>query len=458
MIRFYNSITQKKEDFSPITKGKVKLYTCGPTVYDNAHIGNFRTFLFEDFLKRTLLALGYDVYHVMNITDVDDKTIQKSNIEKKSLREITKHYISNFKDDLKALSILPPDQFPNATDHIDQMIDMIQALIDKGYAYPTDDGSVFFAIDSYKNYGTLSNIDMDQAVRGERVVSDEYNLDNPSDFALWKAYKKEDGNVKWDSPWGVGRPGWHIECSAMSIEYLGPHFDIHCGGVDNKFPHHENEIAQSICATGKPFVNFWMHSEFLTVDGGKMSKSLGNYYFLNDIIDEGMTVQEFRFIVLSSHYRSKVNFSLDKKYEAKMAIQRIMELKDRLEEFEESASDDLPSDAGKFISALENDLDSPTALAVLFEWLRKTNVKLDKNELSKSDIQKGNHFITFFNSIFGVLYEKFEIPKNIIELVKKRERARENNDWVKSDEIRKELNINGWNVKDTPTGPKIIQI
>ena len=458
MIRFYNSITQKKEDFSPITKGKVKLYTCGPTVYDNAHIGNFRTFLFEDFLKRTLLALGYDVYHVMNITDVDDKTIQKSNIEKKSLREITKHYISNFKDDLKALSILPPDQFPNATDHIDQMINMIQALIDKGYAYPTDDGSVFFAIDSYKNYGKLSNINMDQTVRGERVVSDEYNLDNPSDFALWKAYKKEDGNVKWDSPWGVGRPGWHIECSAMSIEYLGPHFDIHCGGVDNKFPHHENEIAQSICATGRPFVNFWMHSEFLTVGGGKMSKSLGNYYFLNDIIDEGMTVQEFRYIVLSAHYRSKVNFALDKRYEAKMAIQRIMELKDRLEEFEESESDDLPSDADKFISALENDLDSPAALAVLFEWLRKTNSKLDKNEFSKSDIQKGNHFITFFNSIFGILYEKFEIPKNIIELVKKRERARENNDWVKSDEIRKELNINGWNVKDTPTGPKITQI
>ena len=457
MIRFYNSITQKKEDFSPITKGKVKLYTCGPTVYDNAHIGNFRTFLFEDFLKRTLLALGYDVYHVMNITDVDDKTIQKSNIEKKSLREITKHYISNFKDDLKALSILPPDQFPNATDHIDQMINMIQALIDKGYAYPTDDGSVFFAIDSYKNYGKLSNINMDQALRGERVVSDEYNLDNPSDFALWKAYKKEDGNVKWDSPWGAGRPGWHIECSAMSIEYLGPHFDIHCGGVDNKFPHHENEIAQSICATGRPFVNFWMHSEFLTVDGGKMSKSLGNYYFLNDIIDEGMTVQEFRYIVLSAHYRSKVNFALDKRYEAKMAIQRIMELKDRLEEFEESESDDLPSDAGEFISALENDLDSPAALAVLFEWLRKTNVKLDKNELSKSDIQKGNHFITFFNSIFGILYEKFEIPKNIIELVKKREKARENNDWVKSDEIRKELNFNGWNVKDTPTGPKITQ-
>ena len=331
MIRFYNSLTKKKEDFVPITKGKVKLYTCGPTVYDNAHIGNFRTFLFEDFLKRTLLALGYDVYHVMNITDVDDKTINKSNIEKKSLKEITDYYISNFKEDLKSLSILSSDQLPRATDHVDQMIKMIQALIDKGNAYVTDDGSVFFSIDSYENYGALSNIDMSQVVRGERVASDEYDLDNPSDFALWKAYKKEDGDVKWDSPWGLGRPGCHIECSAMSIEYLGSHFDIHCGGVDNKFPHHENEIAQSICATNKPFVNFWMHSEFLTVDGGKMSKSSGNYYCLNDLINEGLTVEEFRYIIFSSHYRSKVNFSLDKKNEAKMAIKRIMELKERLE-------------------------------------------------------------------------------------------------------------------------------
>ncbi len=455
MIRFYNSLTKKKEDFVPITKGKVKLYTCGPTVYDNAHIGNFRTFLFEDFLKRTLLALGCDVYHVMNITDIDDKTIQKANEENKSLKEITNYYISNFKDDLNALSILPPDRLPRATDHIDQMIKMIQVLIDKGYAYRTDDGSVFFSIDSYENYGVLSNIDMKQAVRGERVIFDEYNLDNPSDFALWKAYNKEDGDVKWASPWGPGRPGWHIECSAMSIEYLGPHFDIHCGGVDNKFPHHENEIAQSICATNKPFVNFWMHSEFLTVDKGKMSKSLGNYYCLNDLIDKGLTIEEFRYIVLSSHYRSKVNFTLDKKYEAKMAIQRIMELKYRLEENEEFESNELPSDADYFISALENDLDSPAALAILFDWLRATNAKLDNNELSKSDIQKGKHFITFFNSIFGVLYEKSDIPNYIMRLAKDREKARKNNDWNKSDKIRQELNINGWNIKDTPSGPKI---
>ena len=455
MIRFYNSLTKKKEDFVPITKGKVKLYTCGPTVYDNAHIGNFRTFLFEDFLKRTLLALGYDVYHVMNITDVDDKTINKSNIEKKSLKEITDYYISNFKEDLKSLSILSSDQLPRATDHVDQMIKMIQALIDKGNAYVTDDGSVFFSIDSYENYGALSNIDMSQVVRGERVASDEYDLDNPSDFALWKAYKKEDGDVKWDSPWGLGRPGWHIECSAMSIEYLGPHFDIHCGGVDNKFPHHENEIAQSICATNKPFVNFWMHSEFLTVDGGKMSKSLGNYYCLNDLINEGLTVEEFRYIILSSHYRSKVNFSLEKKNEAKMAIKRIMELKERLEEFEESESNRLPLEADHFISALKNDLDSPAALAALFDWVRTTNVKLDKNEILKSDIQKGKHFINYFNSIFGVLYEKLDVPNNIMRLVNERELARKTNDWDKSDKIRDELNMVGWNIKDTPNGPKI---
>ena len=455
MIQFYNSLTKKKENFVPIKKGKVSIYTCGPTVYDNAHIGNYRTFLFEDFLKRTLLAFGYDVFHVMNITDVDDKTIQKANEEKKTLNEITDYYISNFKDDLKSLSIFPSDKLPRATDHVGQMIEMIKALIDKGYAYVTDDGSVFFSIDAYEDYGALSNIDMNQAVRGDRVASDEYNLDNPSDFALWKSYKKEDGNVKWSSPWGLGRPGWHIECSAMSIEYLGPHFDIHCGGVDNKFPHHENEIAQSICATNKPFVNFWMHSEFLTVDGGKMSKSLGNYYCLNDLKKEGLTVEEFRYIVLSPHYRSKVNFSLDKKHEAKKAIQRIMGLKERLEKFDESESVELPRGADHFISALENDLDSPAALAIFFDWIRETNSKLDNNELLKSDIQKGKNFINYFNSIFGVLHEKLDVPNNILKLVNEREHARKNNDWTKSDKIRQELDKIGWNIKDTPSGPKL---
>jgi len=289
MLRFYNSLSKMKEDFIPIEKGKVKIYTCGPTVYDYAHIGNFRTFLFEDFLKRTLQSLGYDVFHVMNITDVDDKTIKKSLEEGKELHEITEYYKSIFIEDLEILKILPPNEFPAATDHIDQMINIIQILIDKGHAYTTDDSSVFFSIDSYKDYGKLSNLDMSKVIRGSRVASDEYNLENPSDFVLWKSYKKEDGNVKWASPWGYGRPGWHIECSAMSMEYLGNHFDIHCGGVDNKFPHHENEIAQSFCSTEEPFVNTWMHAEFLIINDTKMSKSLDNYYHLKDLLKKGFT-------------------------------------------------------------------------------------------------------------------------------------------------------------------------
>ncbi len=286
MLQFYNSVTRKKEPFIPIEEGKVKLYTCGPTVYDTAHIGNFRTFLFEDFLKRVLIARGYKVLHVMNITDVDDKTIKKTVEEGKSLSEITSHYTDLFNHDLKTLNILPADHYPAATNHVDGMIKMIEVLIEKCHAYKTDDGSVFFKIESFKDYGLLTHINMAEMQQSDRVDSDEYGLDNPQDFALWKAYKEEDGDVAWDSPWGKGRPGWHIECSVMSMAFLGDHFDIHCGGVDNKFPHHENEIAQSVCASDTPFVNTWLHSEFLMVDGGKMSKSLGNYYCISDLIEK----------------------------------------------------------------------------------------------------------------------------------------------------------------------------
>ena len=355
MLRFYNSLTKNKENFIPIKKGKVKLYTCGPTVYDYAHIGNFRTFLFEDFLKRTLISFGYEVFHVMNITDVDDKTINKSVKEGKKLNDIAEIYTSIFKKDLENLKILPPDVFPLATDHIDKMIEIIQILINKGHAYPTNDNSVFFSIDSFKDYGKLSNIDMSKVITGSRVSSDEYKLENPSDFVLWKAYKKEDGDVKWSSPWGDGRPGWHIECSAMSMQYLGDHFDIHCGGVDNKFPHHENEIAQSICATGKPFVNIWMHSEFLIINSDKMSKTLKNYYRLDDLLREGLSVEEIRYIMLSAHYRSKLNFSLEKQHEAKMAIQRILELNDRLDQFVSTDEKGLPVEAENFKLALSDD-------------------------------------------------------------------------------------------------------
>tara|TARA_B100001029_G_scaffold90751_1_gene74461 strand:- start:391 stop:1767 length:1377 start_codon:yes stop_codon:yes gene_type:complete len=455
VLRFYNSLTKNKENFIPIKKGKVKLYTCGPTVYDYAHIGNFRTFLFEDFLKRTLISFGYEVFHVMNITDVDDKTINKSVKEGKKLNDIAEIYTSIFKKDLEKLKILPPDVFPLATDHIDKMIEIIQILINKGHAYPTNDNSVFFSIDSFKDYGKLSNIDMSKVITGSRVSSDEYKLENPSDFVLWKAYKKEDGDVKWSSPWGDGRPGWHIECSAMSMQYLGDHFDIHCGGVDNKFPHHENEIAQSICATGKPFVNIWMHSEFLIINSDKMSKTLKNYYRLDDLLMEGLSVEEIRYIMLSAHYRSKLNFSLEKQHEAKMAIQRILELNDRLDQFVSTEEKGLPVEAENFKLALSDDLDSPKALAIFFDWLRKTNRRLDSNKLSQSDIDKGKNFIYLLDSLYSLLNKKTMVPDEILVLVKERERARKNNDWEKSDKIRIQISKDGWIIKDTPSGPKI---
>ena len=455
MLRFYNSLTRKKEKFIPIIEEKVSLYTCGPTVYDTAHIGNFRTFLFEDFLKRVLVARGFEVYHVMNITDVDDKTIQKSMTEGKPLSEITDYYTDLFKKDLSFLKIIPADVYPEATKHVDAMVQIIEKLIDKKHAYVTKDGSVFFSIKTYKDYGTLTRINMDEMRHSERVSSDEYSLDNPQDFALWKAYKDEDGDASWDSPWGKGRPGWHMECSAMSMAYLGDHFDIHCGGVDNKFPHHENEIAQSVCAVDTPFVNFWLHSEFLLADGGKMSKSLGNFYCIPDLFEKGFRAEEIRYIMLSAHYRTKVNFTLDKQHEAKVSIRRIQELKLRLEEMDSEACNGFSTEMEQFNIAIENDLDSPNALAVFFEWIRNTNSKLDEKVFTESDVSKGLNFIAYFDSIYGILPKSGSAPKDVIGLVEEREDARQNKDWEKSDKIRDQILEKGWTVKDKIDGPKL---
>lgn len=455
MLRFYNSLTRKKEKFIPIIEEKVSLYTCGPTVYDTAHIGNFRTFLFEDFLKRVLVARGFEVYHVMNITDVDDKTIQKSMTEGKPLSEITDYYTGLFKKDLSFLKIIPADVYPEATKHVDAMVQIIEKLIDKKHAYVTKDGSVFFSIKTYKDYGALTRINMDEMRHSERVSSDEYSLDNPQDFALWKAYKDEDGDASWDSPWGKGRPGWHMECSAMSMAYLGDHFDIHCGGVDNKFPHHENEIAQSVCAVDTPFVNFWLHSEFLLVDGGKMSKSLDNFYCIPDLFEKGFRAEEIRYIMLSAHYRTKVNFTLDKQHEAKVSIRRIQELKLRLEEMDSEACNGFSTEMEQFNIAIENDLDSPNALAVFFEWIRNTNSKLDEKVFTESDVSKGLNFIAYFDSIYGILPKSGSAPKDVIGLVKEREDARQNKDWEKSDKIRDQILEKGWTVKDKIDGPKL---
>ena len=453
-MKFYNSLTRKKEKFIPIKKGMVGLYTCGPTVYDYSHIGNFRTFLFEDLLKRVLLAFNYEVYHVMNITDVDDKTIKKSNDENVKLSEITKKYTESFLKDLSLLRIKKADEYPLATDHINEMIEIIKVLIEKKYAYISKDGSVFFKISKYTEYGRL--VKLSQTTKIEKIqLSDEYDLDSANDFALWKSYKEEDGDVAWNSPWGKGRPGWHIECSAMSTKYLGEYFDIHCGGIDNKFPHHENELAQSVCALNTKFVNFWLHSEFLTIEGKKMSKSLNNYYVISDLVKNGFSYEDFRFIILSAHYRSKVNFSLKRKDEAKSAIGRIEEFRQRLLDLSKTISEKLPKEADDFNDALQDDLDTPKALAVFFNWIRLTNQKIDKKIFTKQEAEAGNRFIQYFNSIFAILDNKNELPDEVKLLVDSRENHRKNKEWQKSDLIRDKLLSMGWKLKDTPNGPKI---
>lgn len=455
--RFYNTINRKKVEFEPITPGTVKLYTCGPTVYDTAHIGNFRTFLFEDLLKRFLVFKGYEVYHVMNITDVDDKTIKRAITEEITINELTLKYTEEFMNDIKSLKILPADKYPRATDHIEEMIKMIQTLEENGYAYETEDHSVYFRLDAYDSYGQLTQIDLNQQRANERIINDEYSKDNPQDFALWKARDDDDGKIYWESPWGRGRPGWHIECSAMSIKYLGNHFDIHCGGVDNIFPHHENEIAQSVSATQEPFVNYWMHSEYLQIQGDKMSKTLGNYYKISDLISEGFTAEEIRFTLLSAHYRSKLDFSLKQKQEARMTIQRITDFQQRLLELKDSSETEssIPDEFEEFVAALDDDLDTPKAFAIFFGWIRSMNKLLDRGEFKFSQINGGLDFIEKFDDLFAIIPDAESIPQNIYDLIKKREKARLKQDWKTADKIRNQLYQEGWLLADSPSGPKV---
>lgn len=456
-IKFYNTLTKQKEKFKPIVKGEVKLYTCGPTVYDTAHIGNFRTFLFEDLLKRYLLLKSYKVTHVMNLTDVDDKTILRSNSDNISIHDLAEKYIKLFYKDIQTLKIIPADYYPKATEHIPEMIDMVEKLMNNGFAYKSDDNSVYFNIEKFDKYGKLANLNLAEQKKTQRIATDDYSKDNPQDFVLWKAWKKEDGKVFWESPWGKGRPGWHIECSAMSNKYLGENFDIHCGGVDNIFPHHENEIAQSECANNKPFVNYWLHSEHLLVDGGKMSKSAGNFYKISDLIDMGFTPEALRYLLLSGHYRTNINFSVDKKHEALKVVQRINDFYERLLDL--SAKCDktgaLPEAYNLFENALADDLNTPEALAVFFEWLRKTNAQIDDNSLKDKDIISAINFIEKFNSVFDLIVEKSDVPSKITDLVKEREEARKVKDWAKADLIRDKILEMGWIIEDAADGFKI---
>ena len=449
---FYNSQSRKKEVFKPIDKKLITLYTCGPTVYDSPHIGNYRTFLFEDLLKRTLIASGFKVEHAMNITDIDDKTIKASTNENIDLKEFTKKYINIFFDELKILRILPADYYPRATKYISEMIAIIENLISKNHAYISSSGDVYFSIESFQKYGTLTNLKLDMLIQSKRVLSDEYSSDTIQDFALWKAYKPSDGNVYWQSPWGKGRPGWHIECSAMAMNLLGNSIDIHCGGVDNKFPHHENEIAQSECFSQSKFVNYWLHSDFLLVDGEKMSKSKGNFYTLNDIIEKGMSVEEFRYMIFSAHYRSKINFSLKRINNAKKAISRITNLKHKLIPIAKDKIQAFPNAKKRFQEALKDDLDSPKAFSIFFEWLKDINLMIDNGAISETEAAKSINFINFFDYIFQVIPKNKEIPEKIIHYAKLRETARMKKDWAEADKLRNKIDYYGWIVEDSKEG------
>jgi len=457
MIRFFNTLSGKLEPFKPIVPGEVKLYTCGPTVYDYAHIGNFRAYIFEDLLKRFLVFMGYRVIHVMNITDVDDKTIKGANAEKVKLQEFTKKYADAFFEDIQKLYIAKADYYPRATDHIPDMVKMIKDLLQKGYAYKKD-GSVYYSIAKFQNYGRLSKIDLKELKPGQRIESDEYEKESAQDFALWK--NKKEGEPFWETDIGPGRPGWHIECSAMSSKYLGQTFDIHCGGVDNIFPHHENEIAQSEAYSGKKFVNYWLHCHHLIVDREKMSKSKGNFYTLRDLFNKNVDPYALRFILLSTHYRKMLNFTLEALEQASSSLKRIKdflyELKNR--PFEEGKNKDISQLIEemnqKFIGGLGDDLNISVALTALFEMIRKVNILISQGKVYRKDAEKMISSILSLDKVLAVLPEEEEetLPSEVMEKIEEREKARAEKNYELADQIRKKLLKQGIVLEDTKDG------
>ncbi len=458
--QFFNTLTRQKEAFVPVEEGKVLMYTCGPTVYDYAHIGNFRAFIFEDLLKRWLEYRGFKVLHVMNLTDIDDKTIKGSRSQGIPLKQYTDFYSKAFFEDVKTLNIEPADVYPRATEHIPEMVTLIKTLISKGLAYKGDDGSVYFAIKKFHDYGKLSKIQVTELKAGARVNVDEYAKEEAQDFALWKAWTPDDGNVYWETELGKGRPGWHIECSAMSMKYLGETFDIHCGGVDNMFPHHENEIAQSEGATGKPFVHVWMHNEHLQVEGQKMAKRFGNYYTLRDLLAKGCDPIAIRYLLLSTHYRQQFNFTFEALGAAKSAIERLTNVMRRLQDADgkgsEMAITELTCKAETcFGSAMDDDLNVSVAIASLFDFVRDVNNLLDANAISKQEAAQIFTLLSGFDRVLGVVgkLEKEEaLPKEAQELIAKREEARKAKDWKTADALRQQLKAMGVIIEDTSQG------
>ena len=472
-LQFYNTATKRLEEFKPLKEGEARLYTCGPTVYNFAHIGNFRAYVFEDILVRVLAYAGYKVTQVMNLTDVDDKTIKGCRAAGIPLKEYTKPYIEAFFEDIKTLNITPAAKYPAATEHIPEMQALIAKLFENGLAYKSDDGSVYFNVAKFPNYGHPAHIDVGGMRGGARVSQDEYEKESVGDFALWKGYTPEDGSVVWDSPWGRGRPGWHIECSAMSMKYLGETFDLHTGGIDNLFPHHANETAQAEGATGKPFVNCWLHCAHLRLNGEKMSKSLGNFYTLRDLLAKGWTGREIRFVLVGGHYRQVLNFTFDALAQARTSLARIdafvsrlndlVQISDFRSQISENADGILGRAQAAFENAIADDLNMPEAFAALFGLVRDGNTALDAAASSAA----GNHefeaskcleLLRRMDAVFGfIFFGKADdaIPADVQSQLDARAAARKAKNWAESDRIRDALKAAGWEVKDTPQGQKV---
>jgi len=442
-IKLYNTLTRTKEIFTPLKKGEVSMYHCGPTVYDTPHIGNYRTSIMNDLIRRIFEYNKYKVIQVMNITDVDDKTINKSRNEKVPLEHVTRKYEALFIEGLKSLNILLPHHLLRATDNIQEMILLVEKLLEKGIAYKSEDG-IYMSIDKIKNYGALAHIDLSDLKTHERISNDEYDKDNPRDFAVWKFKTENDGDNSWSASFGEGRPGWHIECSAMSMKILGPTIDIHTGGIDLVFPHHTNEIAQSESVTGKPFVKYWIHGAFMNMKDEKMTKSVGNVIKLETLDEQAISALAYRYWLLTAHYRSLINFSFEAIQGAQNALIRLISSTTNLPEGGEVNPDYME----RFMAYINDDLDMPKAIALTWDLLKDSKV---------SDQDKRATIISF-DKVFGlnlglvtnIIEEK--IPEEITALAEAREQARNEKDWVKADALRQEIEVRGFEVIDTDTG------
>ncbi len=466
-LRLFNTLSRSVEEFIPLDPAgrQVGMYCCGPTVHDSAHIGNFRTFVFADLMRRYLEFKGFAVLHVMNITDVEDKIIARMRAANTSLRDYTAKYETAFFEDLKALGCQSPKETPRATEFIPEIIALVEKLMARGLAYKAADGSVYFSIEKYRGcgctYGQLLKLNFDEMRVGERVKSDEYAKESVADFALWKARVPEDGAVFWPSPWGDGRPGWHIECSAMSMKLLGPSFDLHLGGEDLIFPHHEDEIAQSEGAAvqppGRRFVKHWMHGAHLLVEGKKMSKSLGNFYVLGDLTAKGFTGREIRYLLLQAHYRETFNFTMGGLEGARTSLARIDECLGKLRELAGSTQAEPEADLLKaFAEALDEDLNISGAWGVIFEWVRQTNRKLADQTLTAAQAASALAAWKRVDSVLGVgQSSEAEIPAELNALLEERLAARKAKDFKRADAIRDELKAKGWVIEDTPKGARL---